>query len=54
MKVVAAGFEGTQVFRGKPGAQDGGEGELMSSPTGTARRPLLPPELQLLEAPVWS
>lgn len=54
MKVVATGFEGTQVFRGKPGAQGGGEGELMSSPTRTAGPSLLPPQLQLLEAPVWS
>lgn len=40
--------EGSQEPRG------GGEGELMPSPTRAARPPPLPPELRVLEAPLWS
>lgn len=54
MQVPEAGPDGMQVFSGEPAAWSAGEAELVPSPTWAARAPSLPPELQVLEVPVWS
>lgn len=54
MQVAEAGLDGMQVFGGSQEPRAGGEAELMPSPTWADRAPALPPELQVLEVPVWS